>query len=105
MADFIVGPTGIAIPTSRSVLEAGFIRAGFETFVTESPGIGYILSDKMIVRIMERSGKAPLRASFTNHNGGPINPFTGRPPQPSKELSREQRLDFTRKYTHIELKE
>ncbi len=103
MADFIAGPTGVTIPTSRSVLEAGFVRASFESFLTDSPGVGYILSNKMIVRIMERSGKAPLRASFTNANGGPINPFTERPPQPPKGLSREQRLEFTRKYTHIEL--
>ncbi|WP_068469988.1 hypothetical protein [Candidatus Protochlamydia phocaeensis] len=37
--DFIVGSNGVAIPTSRKVLETGFQRAGFETFATDSPGI------------------------------------------------------------------
>ncbi|WP_195155558.1 RHS repeat-associated core domain-containing protein [Candidatus Protochlamydia phocaeensis] len=101
--DFIVGSNGVAIPTSRKVLEAGFQRAGFETFATESPGIGYILSNKMKVRIMNSSGKAPVRASFTNANQGPINPFTGKPPQPPKGLSKTERLNFTRTYSHLEL--
>ena len=41
-----------------------------------------------IVRIMEASGPAPLRASFTNTHHGPINPFTGKQPQPPRGLEK-----------------
>jgi len=42
----------------------------------------YILPDGSRVRLMEPSGAAGRRASFTNAAGGPINPFTGKPVQP-----------------------
>lgn len=42
-------------------------------------------------------------ASFTNANGGPINPFTGKPVQPPPGLSKTDRLDYIRSRTHIEL--
>lgn len=44
-----------------------------------------------------------LRASFTNANGGPINPFTGKPVKPPPGLSKTDRLDYIRSRTHIEL--
>lgn len=65
--------------------------------------MGYILPNGMKVRIMETSGKAPLRASFTNTNHGAINPFTGKPPQPPRGISRTGRLDIVRKDSHLEL--
>ncbi len=102
-ADFIVGPNGIVIPTSRRILEQGFQEAGFATFPTDSKGLGYILPNGSKVRIMEPSGQAPLRASFTNSNDGAINIFTNKPPQPPKGLDRTGRLDFVRKHSHLEL--
>lgn len=102
-ADFIVGTNGVCIPTSRQVLESGFKSAGFSTFKTRSKGAGYILPNGDKVRIMEPAGQAPLRASFTNFNDGPINPFTGKPPQPSSGLDGISRKQFVRENTHIEL--
>ncbi len=58
----------------------------------------------MKVRIMISSGKAPVRASFTNANQDPINPFTGKPPQPPKGLDPSARKTFVRQYSHLELK-
>ena len=52
---------------------------------------------------MEPAGQAPLRASFANRNDGPINPFTGKPPQPGKGLDGEARRQFVRKNSHLEL--
>ena len=52
---------------------------------------------------MEPSGQAPLRASFTNKNEGPINPFTGKPPQSPRGLNAESRKEFVRENTHVEL--
>jgi hypothetical protein len=102
-ADFIVAESGIAIPTNRFVLERGFQEAGFKTFCTKSPGTGYVMPNGMTVRIMEPSGPAPLRASFTNLNNGPINPFSGKPPQPPRGLDPITRRDYVRNYTHVEL--
>ena len=102
-ADFIVGPNGVAVPTSRTVLESGFQGAGFTTFETNSKGMGYILPNGNKVRIMEPAGQAPLRASFTNMNDGPINIFTGVPPQPPKGLDPLSRRQFVRELTHLEL--
>jgi YD repeat-containing protein len=39
----------------------------------------------------------------TNSNGGPINPFTGRPVQPPPGLSSAQRLAYVRARTHVDL--
>ena len=71
-ADFVVGFNGIAVPTSRNVIESGFKQAGFTTFQTRSSGMGYILPNGNKVRIMDPAGQAPLRASFTNSNGGQL---------------------------------
>ncbi|WP_036746184.1 hypothetical protein, partial [Parachlamydia acanthamoebae] len=102
-ADFVVGPNGIAIPKSRAVLESGFQNAGFQTFEVRSKGMGYILPNGTKVRIMEAAGKAPLRASFTNFNDGPISLFTLTPPQPPRGLDVVLRKEFVRKNTHLEL--
>ncbi len=53
---------------------------------------------------LEPAGPAPLRASFTNGNDGPINPFTGKPPQPAKEMTGPCKKQFVRNNTHLELK-
>jgi hypothetical protein len=66
-------------------------------------GTQYTLADGSLVRVMEPSGRAGLRASLTNASGGPINPFTGKPVQPPPDLSRPERLDYIRSRTHIEL--
>jgi hypothetical protein len=52
---------------------------------------------------MEPSGRAPLRASFTNNNGGPISPFTGSPVHPPPGLSSSDALAYVRARTHVEL--
>lgn len=102
--DFLVGPNGTTVPTSRKIFESGLQKAGFETFQTESPGIGYIISDKLSVRIMKPSGPNPLRASFTSKpDGGHINPFTGKPEQPRPTLTRDQNRALNRESTHVEL--
>ena len=103
LTDFIVGSNGVAIPTSRTVLESGFQGAGFTTFQTRSSGMGYIMPNGNRVRIMDPAGQAPLRASFTNGNGGPINPFTGKPPQPLRGLDGITRRQFVRENSHLEL--
>lgn len=63
----------------------------------------YTLPDGTLVRVMEPSGQAPLRASFTNPNGGPVSPFTGKPVQPPPGLTKAERLDFIRARIHVEL--
>jgi filamentous hemagglutinin len=64
----------------------------------------YTLPDGTMVRIMEPSGDAPLRATFTNAEGGPINPFTGKPVQPPLGLTPAERLGYVRSLTHLELR-
>ncbi len=58
-----------------------------------------------LVRVMEPSGQAPLRASFTNANGGPISPFTGKPVQPPQGFTKSERVEFIRSRTHVGLGE
>jgi hypothetical protein len=53
---------------------------------------------------MEPSGQAPLRASFTNSKGKPINPFTGKPVQLPAGLTKAERLKYIRDRTHVELR-
>lgn len=102
-ADFIASADGVVVPTSRSRLVAGFEEAGLPSTPTTSAGTQYTLPNGSLVRVMEPSGQAGLRASFTNANGGPINPFTGKPVQPPPGLSKPARLDYIRSRTHIEL--
>ena len=72
------------IPVSQSPMAAGFDDAGLPSKPTSSPGTEYTLPDVegSKARLMEPSGQAPIRASFTNANGGPTNPFTRKPVQP-----------------------
>ncbi|MBW9210517.1 hypothetical protein KV100_12720 [Mumia sp. zg.B21] len=100
---FIASTDGVVVPTSRSRLAGGFDSAGLPSTPTTSPGIQYALPDGSLVRIMEPSGQAPLRASFTNPNGGPISPFTGKPVQPPSGLTKPEKLDYIRSRTHVEL--
>jgi RHS repeat-associated protein len=102
-ADFVANKSGIVIPTSRASLEGGFERAGFPSDPSESPGTEYTLPDGSRVRVMEPAGDASLQATFENANGGPINPFTGKPvPNPSN-LAPAERLEYIRSLTHINL--
>lgn len=101
-ADFVVTPDGQGIPTSQSRMREGFDEAGFPSKPAESPGIETTLPDGSRVRTMEPSGQAPRRASFENANGGPIDPSTGKPPQPPKSLTPAERRQYVRERTHIE---
>jgi RHS repeat-associated protein len=103
-ADFVASADGIVVSTSRSRLVQGFEDAGLPSRPTGSAGAEYTLPDGSLVRVMEPSGQAPLRASFTNSNGGPVSPFTGKPVQPPPGLSPAQRLDYVRARTHIALR-
>jgi len=100
---FVASADGTVVPTSRSTLEGGFQRAGFPSRPTGAAGTEYTLPDGSLARVMEPSGQAPLRASFTNSNGGPVSPFTGKPVQPPPGLTKPERLEYIRDRTHVEL--
>lgn len=103
--DFVAGPVGSQppVPVSQSRMAAGFDEAGFPSASTRAPGTQYTLPDGSTVRLMEPSGPAGRRASFENANGGPINPFTGKPPpNPPPGLSRADRPEWVRNQTHVE---
>ena len=102
-ADFIASADGVVVPTGRSRMVGTFEEAGLPSSPTTSAGTQYTMPDGSLVRVMEPSGQAPLRASFTNANGGPVSPFTGKPVQPPSGLSKADRLDYIRSRTHIEL--
>lgn len=91
------------MPVSQSQMAAGFDRAGFPSHPTASPGTEYQLPDGTKVRLMQPAGPAPLRASFTNANGQPINPFTGKPVQPPAPPGMTMK-QWVRANTHIEQK-
>ena len=101
-ADFAVAPEGQAIPLSQSRMRQGFDDAGFPSTPTRAPGIEHTLPDGSKVRTMEPTANAPRRASFTNANGQPIDPATGKPPQPPRGLTAEQRREYVRQRTHVE---
>ena len=100
---FIGSTDGVVVTTSRSRLISSFESAGFQKTPTSSPGMHYTLPDGSVVRVMEPAGQAPLRASFTNANGGPVSPFTGKPVQPPPGLTKAERTDIIRARTHVEL--
>jgi hypothetical protein len=102
-ADFIASQDGTIVSTSRARLEGGFQDAGFPSTPTRSPGMQYTLPDGSLVRIMEPSGQAPLRASFTDSYGNPINPFTGKQPMPPPGVSGAAWRQLMRSLTHVEL--
>lgn len=101
--DFVAGPIGSEppVPVSQSRMATGFDEAGFPSTPTASPGVEYTLPDSTKVRLMEPSGQAPMRASLTNANGGPINPFTGKPVQPPAPPGWSMK-DWVRALTHVE---
>jgi hypothetical protein len=63
----------------------------------------YTLPDGSRVRIMEPSGPAGLRASFTDAFDNPINPFTGKQPQPPRGVTGPAWKQMMRSLTHMEL--
>ena len=88
-------------------MKKGFEDAGFSSQNVVSPtsgnvvGKSYTLPGGNKVRAMEPDGRNPRRASFTNGNGGAIDPFTGKPPQPPSGLSRAERKQFVRDRSHV----
>jgi RHS repeat-associated protein len=102
-ADFIASKDGTIVSTSRARLEGGFQEAGFPSTPTRSPGMQYTLPDGSLVRVMEPSGQAPLRASFTDSYGNPINPFTGRQPMPPPGVTGAAWRQLMRSLTHVRL--
>jgi len=101
--NFIASTDGVIVSTSRARLEGGLQAAGFPSQATRSPGMQYTLPDGSLVRIMESSGKAPLRTSFTNADGAPISPFTGKPVQPPPGVAGAAWRELQRDLTHVEL--
>lgn len=101
--DFVAGPIGSEppVPVSQSRMAAGLEDAGLPSSPTRAPGTEYTLPDGSKVRLMEPSGQAPRRASFTNANGQPINPFTGKPVQPPAPPGMSVK-DWVRLLTHVE---
>lgn len=100
---FIASADGVVVPTSRSRLVQGFEDAGLPSVPTRSPGTQYTLPDGSLVRVMEPSGQAPLRASFTDSLGNAINPFTGKQPQPPPGATGAAWRQLMRDLTHVEL--
>ncbi|WP_422396307.1 DUF637 domain-containing protein [Pseudomonas trivialis] len=100
--------SGVNLPKSQSKMIADFEAAGYPTKPVVSPtsgnvvGIQYILPDGSRVRVMQADGRSPQRASFENANGGPVDPTTGKPPQPPQGLSKAERKQWIRERTHIE---
>ncbi|HEX4246767.1 MAG TPA: hypothetical protein VH008_02800 [Pseudonocardia sp.] len=101
--DFIADQNGTVVPTSKSRLEDGFQGAGFPHTPTRSPGTDYTLPDGSHARVMDPSGPAPSRASFTNSDEKAISPFTGKPVQPPRGMSKPGRKEYIRSRTHVEL--
>src|SRR5450830_289383 len=100
--------SGVNLPKSQSKMIADFEAAGDLTKPVVSPtsgnvvGTQYILPDGSRVRVMQADGRSPQRASFENANGGPVDPTTGKPPQPPQGLSKAERKQWIRERTHIE---
>lgn len=65
---------------------AGFEEAGLPSTPTTSAGTQYTLPDRSLVRVIEPSGQAGLRASCTNTNGGPCSEARGGSVDPVAEF-------------------
>lgn len=100
---FIASSDGVVVATSRARLVEPMQRAGLPQVETSSPGVQYTLPDGDLVRVMAPTVNAHSRASFTNANGQPINPFTSKPVQPPLGLSKADRLEYVRERTHVTL--
>ncbi|MEN8638242.1 DUF637 domain-containing protein [Pseudomonas sichuanensis] len=100
--------SGVNLSKSQSKMIADFESAGYPKKPVVSPASGkvvgtqYILPDGSRVRVMQADGRSPQRASFENSNGGPVDPTTGKPPQPPQGLSKAERKQWIRERTHIE---
>ncbi|WP_279626556.1 VENN motif pre-toxin domain-containing protein [Salinicola socius] len=100
--------SGVELPKSQSQMIANFETAGYPSKPVVSPtsgkvvGTQYTLPDGSRVRVMQADSRNSQRASFENANGGPIDPTTGKPPQPPKGLSKAERKQWIREKTHIE---
>jgi RHS repeat-associated protein len=103
-ASFIASADGVVVPTIRATLVDGFEAASLPKTATKSPGVQYTLPDGSLVRVMEPTTHAGLRASFTNSAGSPISPFTGKPVQPPKGLTAAERNNYIRSRTHVDLR-
>lgn len=102
--DFVADQNGTIVPTSKSRLEDGFQRGGFPSESTKSPGTMYTLPDGSKARVMEPSGQAGSRASFTDRNGSPVSPFTGKSVQSPNEIKgTPEGKQYIRDRTHIPL--
>ncbi|MCG7537923.1 RHS repeat-associated core domain-containing protein [Pseudoalteromonas sp. OOF1S-7] len=99
--DFIVGPRGTTVSTSQTKMRQSFSNMPSEK-LPDGKGIKHHMPDGGIVRTMEPTKYAGRRASFTNKNGEPVNPFTGKPPQPPRGLTKAERKQFVRSRTHVE---
>lgn len=86
---------------SQSAAREGFEAAGLPSTPTRAAGTEYTLPNGNKVRLMEPSGQAPRRASFTNANGQPVD-LDGNVPQPPRGSTSAERKDFVRSQTHIE---
>lgn len=95
---FIVSESGATISTSQSRMIESFTNAGFPTFQTQSPGIGFTLPNGNSVRAMQPSGGAPLRTSFENIKGHPVN-IDGKTVNPPKGTTNTKQ--YVRDRTHI----
>ncbi|MDA5094059.1 hypothetical protein O2N63_08145 [Aliiroseovarius sp. KMU-50] len=103
--------SGVSLPTSQRQMVSEFEDAGYQSKPVVSPTSGklvgkqYTLPDGSKVRVMDPDGRNPRRASFENSNGQPIDPRTGKPPQPPSNLTRAERKQYVRSRTHIEQEE
>jgi hypothetical protein len=116
--DFVVGPNGVAYPTSQSRMAAGFDEAGFPSKpVLGKSGAGagtqtgteYTLPNGNKVRLMNDNNPIdPVRASNTNANGGPVDAFTGKPIQKTtpeqKGMTKPEWKDYVRSRSHVSQK-
>ena len=105
-ADFLSGPNGMCIPTSKASLERLCIQSGFKEFPTHGPGRGFIINDRISIRIMNATSRHPNRAVFNPSPSSKtlINPFTGRHPRPPGNLvDKFDQREYIARLSHITL--
>ena len=74
-----------------------FNDAGIPSFITNSPGIGYTMPNGTIVRAMQPTKYAPLRASFEK-NGAPVS-MEGKTINPTKGTTDPR--SYVRQRSHV----